>query len=57
MLLLRSKLLPCVIQLSGFLHSSVQIYIYFLEEITEHFSPIGMEYDARLVNFSREENS
>lgn len=57
MLLLRSQLLACVIQLLGFLHSSVKTYIYFLEEMTEHFSHIGMEYDVRLVNFSREENS
>jgi len=57
MLLLRSQLLPCVIQLLVFLHSSVKTYIYFLEEMTGHFSHIGMEYDVRLVNFSREENS
>lgn len=39
-----------------FLHSSAKIYMYYLEEITEHFSPIGMESDPRLVNFAREEN-
>lgn len=57
MLLLKSLLLPWVIRLFVFLHSSVKMYLYFLEETTEHFSHTGREYDVGLVNFSRKENS